>query len=80
MAEAQKIEGAFFARIFLVDVRSFFFSIAEKVHETMHVAFWNILKEDLAAYPPSYEHLLQLIDEAKEVCFCRFPNKFLLCK
>ena len=53
-----------------IEIKQFFaFSIAGKVRDTMHVAFWNILKEDLAGDPPRYEHLLQLIGEAKEVRF-----------
>ena len=42
-------------------------SIAEKVHDTMHTAFWDVLREDLAADPPRYEHVINLIGEAKEV-------------
>ncbi|CAF1190845.1 unnamed protein product [Rotaria sp. Silwood1] len=41
-------------------------SIGEKVHDTMHTAFWDILKEDLSADPPRYEHIVKLIGEAKE--------------
>jgi hypothetical protein len=47
----------------------FLFSIAEKVHDTMHTAFWDVLREDLSAEPPRYEHVIKLIGEAKEVCF-----------
>ncbi|CAF0875829.1 unnamed protein product [Adineta ricciae] len=41
-------------------------SIAEKVHDTMHTAFWDVLGEDLKADPPRYEHIIKLIGEAKE--------------
>ncbi|CAF3773772.1 unnamed protein product [Rotaria sp. Silwood1] len=41
-------------------------SIGEKVHDTMHTAFWDILKEDLSADPPRYEHIVKLIGEAKD--------------
>ncbi|UJR13500.1 hypothetical protein I4U23_000514 [Adineta vaga] len=41
-------------------------SIAEKVHDTMHTAFWDVLREDLTASPPRYEHIIKLIGEAKE--------------
>ncbi len=53
--------------------------MAEKVHDTMHTAFWDVLRDDLAASPPRYEHVVKLIGEAKEVCFF-FPmnrNDFL---
>lgn len=33
----------------------------------MHNAFWDVLREDLAATPPRYEHVIKLIGEAKEV-------------
>jgi hypothetical protein len=33
----------------------------------MHTAFWDVLREDLAANPPRYEHVVKLIGEAKEV-------------
>ena len=45
-------------------------SIAEKVHDTMHTVFWDVLREDLAADPPKYEHVIKLIGEAKEVRIC----------
>ncbi|CAF3447699.1 unnamed protein product [Rotaria socialis] len=41
-------------------------SITEKVHDTMHTAFWDILRADLVADPPRYEHVVKLIGEAKE--------------
>jgi hypothetical protein len=53
----------------------FIFSIAEKVHDTMHTAFWDVLRDDLSADPPRYEHIIKLIGEAKEVCF--FVVQFL---
>lgn len=43
--------------------------MAEKVHDTMHTAFWDVLKEDLLADPPRYDHMVKLIGEAREVCF-----------
>ena len=46
---------------------AFISSIAEKVHDTMHTAFWDVLREDLASDPPRYEHVIKLIGEAKEV-------------
>lgn len=55
------------------------FSIAEKVHDTMHNAFWDVLREDLAADPPRFEHVVNLIGEAKEVrrSIVSFQNIFL---
>jgi hypothetical protein len=38
----------------------------------MHNVFWDVLKEDLSANPPRYEHIIKLIGEAKEVCFFLF--------
>lgn len=38
----------------------------------MHTAFWDVLKEDLTANPPRYDHIIQLIDEAKQVCLFLF--------
>jgi hypothetical protein len=35
----------------------------------MHTAFWDVLRDDLSADPPRYEHIIKLIGEAKEVCF-----------
>jgi hypothetical protein len=34
----------------------------------MHTAFWDVLREDLSADPPRYEHVVKLIGEAREVC------------
>jgi hypothetical protein len=34
----------------------------------MHTVFWDVLRGDLAADPPRYEHVIKLIGEAKEVC------------
>lgn len=35
----------------------------------MHTVFWDVLREDLQADPPRYEHIIKLIGEAKEVTF-----------
>ncbi|CAF4802126.1 unnamed protein product [Rotaria sp. Silwood2] len=32
----------------------------------MHKAFWDVLREDLSSEPPRYEHIIKLIDEAKQ--------------
>ncbi|CAF3803194.1 unnamed protein product, partial [Rotaria sordida] len=40
--------------------------LGEKVHDTMHTAFWDVLREDLTSDPPRYEHIVKLIGEAKE--------------
>jgi hypothetical protein len=42
----------------------------------MHTAFWDVLKADLSADPPRYEHIIKLIGEAKEVCFNISINYF----
>ena len=52
--------------------------MAEKVHDTMHTAFWDVLREDLSAEPPHYEHVIKLLGEAKEVCFSSQQKKTIL--
>ena len=33
----------------------------------MHNVFWDVLREDLSVNPPRYEHIINVIGEAKEV-------------
>ncbi|XP_027732387.1 T-complex protein 11 homolog isoform X2 [Vombatus ursinus] len=41
-------------------------SLESKIKETMHSAFWDHLREQLAATPPNYTYVLQLLKEIKE--------------
>ncbi|XP_072497932.1 T-complex protein 11 homolog isoform X4 [Notamacropus eugenii] len=41
-------------------------SLESKIKETMHNAFWDHLREQLAATPPDYTYALQLLKEIKE--------------
>uniref|UniRef100_A0A1I8PQ93 T-complex protein 11-like protein 1 n=1 Tax=Stomoxys calcitrans TaxID=35570 RepID=A0A1I8PQ93_STOCA len=43
-------------------------SLEKRIKDCMHKAFWDILREQLSADPPSYEHAIQLLAEIKE-CF-----------
>lgn len=38
------------------------------IKETMHRAFWDILRSSLDCDPPDYEPALRLLEEVKQVC------------
>lgn len=42
-------------------------SLARRVHDMVHQAFWDVLREELSRSPPEYEHALVLLGEIKEV-------------
>ncbi len=42
-------------------------SLAGKVSDAMHAAFWQKLRADLEAQPPEYNMLTALLDDVKEV-------------
>ncbi len=44
-----------------------YYSIEGQIHETVHKAFWNSLKEDFEKNPIEYKHALILINDAKQV-------------
>lgn len=41
-------------------------SIEKQIHDTVHKAFWNSLKEDFEKEPIEYKHTLVIIGEAKQ--------------
>lgn len=41
-------------------------SIEKKIHDTVHKAFWNSLREDLSKEPADYKHALSIINDAKQ--------------
>lgn len=41
-------------------------SLEKHIHDTVHKAFWDTLKEDLNKEPADYKHALSLIQEAKQ--------------
>jgi hypothetical protein len=43
-------------------------SLEKIIKETMHKAFWNLLREQLAQDPPCFDHAIQLLADIKE-CF-----------
>jgi hypothetical protein len=43
-------------------------SLASKVSDAMHAAFWQKLRTDLEAQPPEYSMLAALLGDVKEVC------------
>ncbi|CAO1410422.1 unnamed protein product [Diamesa hyperborea] len=43
-------------------------SIEKMIKETMHKAFWNLLRQQLSEDPPCYDHAIQLLADIKE-CF-----------
>lgn len=46
-------------------------SVEQRVRETMHNAFWDLLREKLAADPPNYDQALVLLDDIKQnLCDC----------
>jgi hypothetical protein len=42
-------------------------SIEKQIHETVHKAFWNSLREDFEKDPIDYSHASIIIGEAKQV-------------
>lgn len=45
-------------------------SLEKRIKEIMHDCFWQLLKEQLSADPPCYDHAITLLSDIKEV---RFP-------
>ncbi|XP_022187265.2 T-complex protein 11-like protein 1 isoform X2 [Nilaparvata lugens] len=46
-------------------------SIEAQVKQTLHNAFWDLLRESLAADPPNYDQALVLLDDIKQnLCEC----------
>lgn len=43
------------------------FSIEKQIHDTVHKAFWNSLKEDFEKDPVEYKHAFIIINDAKQV-------------
>uniref|UniRef100_A0A670J9N9 T-complex 11 n=1 Tax=Podarcis muralis TaxID=64176 RepID=A0A670J9N9_PODMU len=41
-------------------------SLESRVKETLHKAFWDILREQLSKTPPDYSHAIKLLQEIKE--------------
>jgi hypothetical protein len=41
-------------------------SLEKQIHETVHKAFWDMLKEDFEKQPVDYKHTLVIINEAKQ--------------
>lgn len=44
-----------------------YYSLEKVIKDTLHKAFWDILKEQLASEPPVYKNAIQLLVEIKEV-------------
>ena len=44
-------------------------AIEKQIHETVHKAFWNSLKEDFEKDPVDYKHAFTILGEAKQVIF-----------
>ncbi len=42
-------------------------SIEKQIHETVHKAFWNSLREDFEKDPVEYKHAFIILGEAKQV-------------
>jgi len=42
-------------------------SIEKQIHDTVHKAFWNSLKEDFEKEPVEYKHALIIINDAKQM-------------
>lgn len=42
-------------------------SLEKIIKETMHKAFWDLLRQQLAQEPPCYDHAMQLLLDVKEV-------------
>ena len=45
----------------------FFSSIEKQIHDTVHKAFWNSLKEDFEQDPIQFKHAFIILEEAKQV-------------
>lgn len=43
-------------------------SFLKQVKDTMHKAFWEILREHLNSDPPEYSQAMTLLTEIREVC------------
>jgi hypothetical protein len=44
-------------------------SLAARVYEMMHKAFWDLLATELAEDPPCFKQAMVLMQEVREVCF-----------
>ena len=44
------------------------------IKDTMHKAFWDILKTQIESEPPCFNHAIQLLADIKEVCLHIFIN------
>ncbi|XP_061488342.1 T-complex protein 11 homolog isoform X3 [Rhineura floridana] len=42
-------------------------SLESRVKETLHTAFWDVLREQLSKVPPDYSHVIKLLKEIKEI-------------
>lgn len=47
---------------------SHFISFLKQVKDTMHKAFWELLREQLNSDPPEYSQAMILLAEIREVC------------
>lgn len=52
----------------------FHFSLEKRVKDTMHKAFWDVLREQLNKDPPCYDHAMQLLNDIKEVSYKIFKD------
>jgi len=43
-------------------------SLMKQVHDTMHKAFWELLREQLNSTPPEYTQAMILLSEIRVVC------------
>lgn len=43
-------------------------SFMKQVKDTMHKAFWELLREQLKSDPPEYSQAMILLSEIREVC------------
>lgn len=43
-------------------------SLEKRIKSIMQDAFWDLLREQLSADPPCYDHAIALLGDIKEVC------------
>lgn len=43
-------------------------SLEKRIKTIMHDAFWDLLRQELNADPPQYDHAIALLGDIKEVC------------
>lgn len=54
-------------------------SLAKRIKNIMHDAFWDLLREQLNADPPQYDHAIPLLGDIKEVkCFLNFHYNIII--